>query len=592
MLGDPPVRLVVVPGQVFRIGRDTEADLCLDDRLVSRRHCDLTVTESGALEAKDYGSRNGTKVNGRALQGTVALVPGDEVRIGAAVLVVDGVHKAEAPLPSRPRAFVRPSAPATAPAPTAQPSERGTAKAGRAPATAAARPQQSTNDELAIPTFSEEPGPHPPPPPLGIVPAASRDRERGGGTSQPIRAAAFAPPSGYLAPGDTRSQVPGYELLSQVARGRTGVIWRARMVGPGGAERLLKVLDPGAASRENALERFEAEAGIIASIDHPNLARVLDVSSANGLHYYAMEAVEGQPLEEHLKEGVLEPRDAIVIAAQVARGLAAAHAKGVIHRDVAPASVIVTPELVVKLFDFCFVKVSEDMPSLTEIGDVVGDLRYCAPEQASQPRSIDHRADLYAIGATIYHAIAGIPPIEGKNYLDTYRRIISDPPRPIQELVPDVRPKLAQVMARLLEKEPAKRYANATEVAAALAEACLDAVITARTFVPAPGTGIGADFRGVELLEILQVLASRRATGHLSVASTSGDGVEGEVVLRAGEVVAARTLDSSDLREAANQLLDVRQGTFTFRSDPNVQDQGEAPLHAADLALDALRRRK
>src|SRR5204862_7209946 len=90
MVGEPPVRLVVTPGRIFHIGRDTEADLCLDDRLVSRRHAELQVTESGALEATDLGSRNGTKVNGRALQGTVALVPGDELKIGAAVLVVDG----------------------------------------------------------------------------------------------------------------------------------------------------------------------------------------------------------------------------------------------------------------------------------------------------------------------------------------------------------------------------------------------------------------------------------------------------------------------------------------------------------------------
>jgi serine/threonine-protein kinase len=381
-------------------------------------------------------------------------------------------------------------------------------------------------------------------------------------------------------------------LLSQVARGRTGVIWRARSTLPGGGERLVKVLDPAAASRESALERFEAEASAIARIDHPNIVRLIDVSNANGLYFYVMEPVEGRTLEEHLTEGTLEPRDAIVICAQVARGLAVAHAQSVVHRDVAPASVIVTGEMVTKLFDFAFLKVQEEVPSLTDVGDVVGDYRFCAPEQAANPRSIDARADLYSVGAMLYYSLAGRPPIEGRSFLDTYKRLISEPPQPLQELVPDVRPKLAQVVARTLEKEPEKRYASGAELAAALDEALLDTLVAARTFAPPPGAGIGADFRGLELLEVLQVLAARHATGHLAVTSTTGDGLEGELLLRGGDVAAAKTTLTEAARAASAQLLDVRAGNFTFRSAPSVADRGESPLSAAQLALDALRRRR
>ena len=120
----------------------------------------------------------------------------------------------------------------------------------------------------------------------------------------------------------------------------------------------------------------------------------------------------------------------------------------------------------------------------------------------------------------------------------------------------------------------------------------LEAVIAGRTFAPPPGQGIGADFRGVELLEVLQVLASRRATGHLLVFSTGDDGIEGEIVLRGGEVVAARTLDTNEMVAAADQMLDVRVGNFIFRSDPSVTDDGGTPLVASEIALKALRRRR
>jgi hypothetical protein len=520
MLGDPPVRLHVSPGRVFRVGRDTEADLCLDDKLVSRRHAEFVVTDDDRLELRDLGSRNGTRLNGRPVAGTIVVVGGDEIRIGAATLVVDG------------------------------PDDR--------------------NQQLQTTEYRNKPG-------AGKSDAGGTERRRPGA---PLARAALAP--------DVRTSLPGFELLSEVARGRTGVIYRAQSLGMDGRELLVKILDPVFSASENAVARFEAEAQALGRIDHPNIVRLIETSTAEGRHFYTMEAIEGRTLEEVIREQRLLPREAIAIATQVARGLAIAHATKIVHRDVAPASILVTPEGVAKIFDFAFVKTDDDMPSFTNIGDVVGDLRYSSPEQAGNPRAVDHRSDFYGLGATLYHAISGKPPIEGKNYLDTYRKIVGEPPQPLQELAPDVRPKLALCVAKLLEKDPQARYQQAGEVAQALSEALLEAVIAARKVAPPAGVGIGADFQGIELLELIQVIGARRASGVLTVTS---DGVEGTLRFRQGDVVDARTPSEPRLLEAALALLDLRSGTFAFRADPNAAPGTDEPLKPAELALEGLRRR-
>ncbi|HVY62865.1 MAG TPA: protein kinase, partial [Planctomycetota bacterium] len=390
---------------------------------------------------------------------------------------------------------------------------------------------------------------------------------------------------------DIRNALPGYELEAEVARGRTGVVYRAHTLGMDGREVLVKLLDPALSSSENALQRFEAEAQAVGRIDHPNVVRLIETGSAEGRHFYTMEHVEGHTLDDLIRIGRLAPREAAAIGVQVARGLAIAHGTRIVHRDIAPASIMVTPDGVAKIFDFAFLKTEEEMPSLTNIGDVVGDLRYSSPEQAGSPRAADHRSDLYALGATLYHAIAGRPPIEGKNYLDTYRRIVSEAPQPLVEIIPEVRPKLANAVMRLLDKDPLARFQSAGDLAQALSEAVLEAVIAARKKTPPAGVGIGADFRGIELLELIQVIGGRRASGILTVTAETEEDGEGAIRFRQGDIVDAKTATEPRMLEAALHLLDLRAGTFAFRADPNAAPGNDEPLKASELALEALRRR-
>jgi hypothetical protein len=539
MTGDTPIRLLVSPSHVFRIGRDTEADLCLDDKLVSRRHAELEVIEDG-LELRDLGSRNGTRLNGKPLQGRRLLRVGDEVKIGAATLIVDGPQQPSDKKPSKNLALA------------AAPQEPPTGEQPRQPKDVLESQNGIALREIMAPTS--------------------------GGDSD------YQPPL----PPDIRTSLPGFELVAELARGRTGVLYRAKS--PDGSQAFVKILDTSWASSEHALSRFEAEARTIAQIDHPNIVRIGEIAAVASRYYYTMEVLDGLTLERMMKAAPLKPREGIALAAQVARGLSAAHALGTVHRDIAPASIFVTNEGVAKLFDFAFVKVQDNMPSLTNMGDVVGDLRYCSPEQAGNPRAVDQRSDVYSLGATLYHALAGRPPIEGKNYLDTYQRLVRDVPPPITELVPEVRPRLAAVLTRCLEKDMDKRFQDGAELAQALSEALLEAVIAARQAAPAAGVGIGADFHGVELLELVQVIAARHATGTLSV--NADIGVDGEIRFRSGEIVGARLADETGTLKATNAVLDIRSGTFAFRGAPSVPD-GPAgmTLRAADVALDALRRR-
>ncbi len=574
VLGDTPVRLLVHPGHTFRIGRDTEADLCLDDKLVSRRHAELLVGNDGSLEAKDLGSRNGTRLNGRAFRGSAIINAGDELKIGAAIIVIEGPQGA-------PGHVVSAASSAREHTDRMRASDFAEADVGPAGAAAPEAPAPAAKGDAGNVTFSGQAGDE-----------LSDELERALGPEELSVSQRELPPN-------LKVSLPGFELLAEVSRGRTGIIYRARTLGPDGQETFVKILDTSFAASDNAILRFESEAHALSLIDHPNIVRLGQTGTLGTRRFYTMEWIDGSTLAKVLRGGKrIEPREAISIGAQIARGLSVAHAAGFVHRDIAPASIFITPEGVAKIFDFAFVKTQEQMPSFTNLGDVVGDLRYTSPEQAANPRAADLRSDLYALGATLYHAVSGAAPIEGKNYLETYRRIVGEVPPLLSESVPEARPRLAQTVARLLAKDMDARFQSGAEVAQALAEALLEAIIAARTTIPPHGAGIGADFRGLELLEIVQVLEARHASGVLTVAGPEagvpGDpGMwEGEIRVKDGKITGARAPGEDRTLPAVATLLDLSAGAFAFKSDPNVAPGLPGPpLSASELALAALRRR-
>jgi serine/threonine protein kinase/tetratricopeptide (TPR) repeat protein len=219
-------------------------------------------------------------------------------------------------------------------------------------------------------------------------------------------------------------------------------------------------------------QRLLREAQALVHLDHPAIVRVYHLQKHEGDDCIVMEYVEGPTLAEALKAGPLEPGLAVRLAKTVASGLAAAHAAGIIHRDLKTENVMVTPSGGPKILDFGLAKpigIASDDPSLTAAGHVVGTCRSMSPEQA-RGEEVDERSDLFSLGVLLYEMLAGISPFQGSNWLATVSKVISERPPCLDTLRPGLPPRLVALIYRLLAKDPADRPQSATEAVRELHE--------------------------------------------------------------------------------------------------------------------------
>ena len=259
-----------------------------------------------------------------------------------------------------------------------------------------------------------------------------------------------------------------FEVIRMIGRGGMGVVLHAfdpdlqRDVA-------LKVLDPDLSSNKTARQRFCREARAAASVTHENIVTVHQVNEdeRTGLPYLVMQLINGESLEQRLRrDGKLGVNETARLGAQAAAGLAAAHAQGLIHRDVKPGNILIEAGDKVKLTDFGLARAAEDL-KLTRTGYVSGTPLYMAPEQA-RGDDVDARADLFSLGVVLYEAVAGKPPFDGKTPLAVLREVADTPHRPLRRLVPAVPDWFEDVVDGLLEKNPVERLNSASEVAAVL----------------------------------------------------------------------------------------------------------------------------
>jgi tRNA A-37 threonylcarbamoyl transferase component Bud32 len=330
---------------------------------------------------------------------------------------------------------------------------------------------------------------------------------------------------------------PRYRILRELGRGGMGIVYLAEHTVMS-RHVAVKVISRALLEQPGALVRFRAEVRAAAQLDHANIVRAYDAEQVGDLHLLVMEYVEGQSLGQVLRDrGRLPVANACNYAHQAALGLHHAFEKGMTHRDVKPSNLMLTPQGRVKVLDFGVARVAgERRPGhgLTDSRAFMGTVDYVAPEQANDARAADTRADIYSLGSTLYHLLAGRPPFQGETAVQVILAHVEQEADPLPKLRPDVPPVLSAVVARMMAKDPRRRYPTPIEAARALAPFCrADPQTKAPTPAPAPAASAPARKVTVSATGTRPTPPGRRPPAPVSVGGPAGrEGPDGEPVRR------------------------------------------------------------
>jgi len=252
-----------------------------------------------------------------------------------------------------------------------------------------------------------------------------------------------------------------YKIIGEIGRGGMGVVLKAedtklkRTVA-------LKFLPPELSRYPEAEERFIREAQAAAALDHPNICTIYEAEEYEGQAYIAMAYVEGQSLRERIAKSPLNTEEAIEIAAQVAEGLEEAHKKGIIHRDIKSANIMVTEKGQAKIMDFGLAKVIGES-LITKEAKTMGTVAYMSPEQA-KGEAVDHRTDIWSFGVVMYEMLTGRLPFGGDRESSILYSVVHEEPKPLKDIKRDLAPEVQKVIDRALKKNPGSRYQKASEI--------------------------------------------------------------------------------------------------------------------------------
>jgi eukaryotic-like serine/threonine-protein kinase len=272
------------------------------------------------------------------------------------------------------------------------------------------------------------------------------------------------------------TRVGPYEIVSPLGAGGMGEVYRAHDARLG-REVAIKVLPASFAADDERLRRFEQEARAIGALNHPNILGVYDIGSHKGAPYVVSELLDGDTLRARIGTSPLPHRKVIDYAAQIARGLAAAHEKGIVHRDLKPDNVFVTRDGRIKILDFGLAKLTQTGapieaetallgagPPLTSAGTVLGTVGYMSPEQV-RGQVVDHRSDIFSFGVVLYEMLTARRAFQGDSAVETMNAILKDDPPPAADQGQPLPPALERIVQHCLEKNPEERFQSARDVA-------------------------------------------------------------------------------------------------------------------------------
>ncbi|MBC8874800.1 MAG: protein kinase [Planctomycetes bacterium] len=354
---------------------------------------------------------------------------------------------------------------------------------------------------------------------------------------------------GDTTPIGTRRRFGDYELLEEIARGGMGVVYKARQI-KANRTVALKMILAGQFASPADVQRFYSEAEAAANLDHPNIVPIYDVGQHDGQHYFSMGYVDGRSLAQVITNGPLGGRDAANLLAQVADAVHYANERGVIHRDLKPANVLLAGDGQPRVTDFGLAKRLEAGDGPTASGDILGTPSYMPPEQAMGRRDgIGPAVDVYSLGAILYCLVTGRPPFQAATVLDTLAQVTDQKPVSPRQLNPALDRDVETIALKCLQKEPARRYASAAELAAELRRFLSGESIRARPVGTAERT-----WRWCKRKPVIAGLSAIAAALSLTVVLLLAIGYRREAILRR-EAEAARTMADENARQAEAQTL-------------------------------------
>jgi serine/threonine-protein kinase len=263
------------------------------------------------------------------------------------------------------------------------------------------------------------------------------------------------------------TSIQGYKILTKIGQGAMGSIYKALQIS---MDRVvaIKCLASKYSQNDKFRERFLREARAVARLNHPNIIQGIDVGDSNGVHYFAMEYIDGPTVGELLKRGgALDEKRAVNIVTQISRALQHAFNHGIIHRDIKPDNIMLTREGVAKLCDLGLAKLQtkeDGDASGTRPGASMGTPYYIAPEQARGEQNVDTRADIYSLGASFYHMVAGEVPFVGQSAADVISKHLTEPVTPPRVKNPLVSGAVDWVIVKMMQKAREDRYQTPTEL--------------------------------------------------------------------------------------------------------------------------------